>query len=286
MTATTATVTCVLDTELTSTMKKDNCYADTALCLSTKSLNTWLHIFCARRDTGTTNNADELEESGENSETAGEGSEIITYSVAEGTLGLGSEVKTGNEMKLKAEVEELFGTGKIVIGTKYKEDGGVRTRGFNGYAREVRIWGRDIGIEFARYAERERLEGMEHSNLVGYWPLFGGSLNNFAELSEHSTDFKSTGTSSYNFNGGTAEWTLAQHLPKFPYCFKGYVYNAHSSACIEKKEHTALYIDSEVNDECKFTVPKENKQLNGEGLTLSIWAVSYTHLTLPTICSV
>lgn len=268
MTSTTATVACVLDTELTSSMKKDNCYADTKLCLSTKALNTWIHIFCARRDTGQTDDADE---SGESDVTEGGDSGIVMYNVAEGTMGLGSDVKTASGMKLKADVEELFEAGKIVIETKYKEDSGMRTRGFNGYARELRIWSRDIGIEFARYAERERLEGMEHSNLAGYWPLFDGSLSGFAELSEHSTDFKSTGTASYYFNGGAAEWTLAQHLPKFPYCFKGYVYSAQSSACVKKKENTALYIDSEASDKCEFTIPKGNKQPSGEGFTLSIW---------------
>lgn len=272
MTSTTATISCVFDTGLTSNMlaAKDNCYADTKLCFSTKIVNTWYHILCSRED------LEPVAASGDNA--GGDNPEDSKGNVAKVAMALNFEAKD-DEVELKAGIEELFSAGKIVIGTKYDEETGLRTRSFNGYIRELRIWSRAIGVDFARYVQRERLDPMEHGTLVAYWPLFSGILNNFIELSGHSIDITSEGTENTNYNGGAIEWIENLNLSAFTYCHKGYIYSPQSSSCILKKPYTALYIDYKASSSCEYNIPNNNKEVTNEGVTLSIWVYLRTGIT-------
>jgi len=334
MTSTSATVACILDTELTSTMRREDCFADTKFCFTLESSRTWYHLFCSRHDyergevrpksneiTGTTtdtgestedpaddggisndgNTLDKGDTSGDkstadNPSTSGNGGGTNNKDTSEGgnkgeretvcvykvkaTMMVDDDIITypaegSNEyFTLKASIEELFSVGVIVLGAKPNPEIRPRAASFNGYIRELRIWSKAIDTGFASYSKRERLDPMAHGALVGYWPLFGGTLDNFVDLAAHDTSTTRIGMSVAKYSGGASRWIQTPNLPSFPYCYKGYVYQPKTSTCVLRKTHTALYISkisSGTTGACTCTVNKSNKRLLGDDITLSIW---------------
>jgi hypothetical protein len=292
MAPTSATVACILDTELSSTMIRDQCYADTKFCFTLRSAQTWYYFLCSRKDnervqenSGTDSGTTPDPVDPANSDKSGESTETeepVLVSKAEARMMLDDDIKsfpivdstTEEGLKFKATIEKLFSAGKIVLGAKYNSDTGIRTASFNGYIRELRIWSKAIDTGFANYIKRERLDPMAYGALTGYWPLFGGSLDNFAELSAHNIETTIKGMSVDKRSGGASEWIQTPNLPSFPYCYKGYVYQPKTGTCVLRKTHTGLYINvtnSDKSKPCECTVAKSNKKAGGDGITLSIW---------------
>lgn len=277
MTPSMATVACVLDTGLTSNMKREMCYADTKFCKTIKSTNTWYHLFCSRVDIEKVSKVVASSENTDNTnsgQTEGqtEAQETICVNKVKGMMGLDEDVTSvtaSDDLVLKANMEDLFKAGEVVLGTKYNAETATRTASFNGYVREVRFWSHDVEVGFLKYKKRERLNPMAYRGLVGYWPFFGGSLDNFVDLSGHNIDFVRKRTGNPNPNGGGVEWVQTANLPSFPYCSEGYIYHPRNSTCILRKSHTALYINE--TDSCSCEIAATGKQYSGEAVTLSIW---------------
>jgi hypothetical protein len=245
MTLTSATVACIFDKDLISSMKKEQCYADTKFCYMVKDINMWYHVLCSRSNLEKVDNMN---------------SAAATMALGSYSKRLPDESNAAGELHFKATIEDLFASGYIVLGTKYNKGTNKRTQSFNGYVRELRIWSKEIEVEYARYIERERLDPMTHRALVGYWPLFDGTLNNLIEQSN---------TNEVSYNGGASEWTKGIDLPNFPYCYKGYKYHPKTSSCTLRQNHIALYLNR--TDACACSIPKLSKKVSGEGITLSIW---------------
>lgn len=295
MTPSSATVACILDTELVSSMDRTKCYADTKFCHTLRSTRTWYHLFCSRRDIdrviekkpepppdtpekkdGTGDGTDTEEEPKE------EPKEDVYLSNVVAIMALDNDViKYSAESKVESEqltlyatIGELFSEGEIVLGAKYNKDTGVRTPSFNGYVRELRIWSKDIEVEASRYIQRVKLDPMAYGALAGYWPLFGGILENFADLSGHRTEGIVEQKEATKYNGGAGEWVQVSTLASFPYCSKGYVYHQKTSSCVLTRRHTGLFINKTTSSNskaCLSQVYPSKAKLSGDGITLSVW---------------
>lgn len=227
-----ADVSCVLDTGISAPMS-GGCYAGSKLCASISALNVWLHLLCSRSDLA-----------------------------ASAAMVVGDEKFEEQNIVYKATVEELFSAGEIILGTKHNKATNERTRGFNGYVRELRFWSSSIDPAISKHMERERLRPLEHGALIKCWPLLDGSM---ADIAEHTVESEKE---NHEFSG---EWVSPEKAPEFVYCRKGYMYSPKSLSCVLKKEHVALYFDGGEGKSCDHAVPKGDKKQEGDGVTLSIW---------------
>ena len=114
MTDSEAIISCLVNTKLTSTMLPE-CYTDTDICISIKSLMTWYHLSCSRSSySGMSPNG-----------------KLIINDISM----ISQKTVNFNDF---SSIEELFTPGKVILGRK--ETGLYGCPGFNGYLRDIRIW--------------------------------------------------------------------------------------------------------------------------------------------------
>lgn len=257
MTGGTVTLSCLLDTNLSSPMEDDGCYTDTSLCGKVNNAQSWHHVSCSRRDF-----LEHKEETGENGTV-----EVVEVEKSVGKIVMdGVEISSPTELKYKATMEELFSPGNFIIGRK--ED----SEGFNGYIRELRIWTKALDQDEINELLHTQLNPHSHSDLLAYWPLTNGNPYDFSEATARSANTFAAANSNH-YGNSASEWVNAAQIPGLTLCSSEQLYLSASSACIPSFKHLAVHIDSAAadcaDDDCK--VDSGKKRAEQGDVTLAVW---------------
>ena len=210
-----AIVGCVLNSSLDFSTTSD-CYSGKELCKSISKTKTWYHISCSRID-----------------DTAG----MIM-------VNNDSFIKTTEDPLIYITAKGLFDSGDLVIGSKGND------KGFNGYIRELRIWSKALSREETISMMNTAIDPLDYKNLIAYWPLIDGKIDNFIEISLHSVqDVIEQNPNANSIYGGTShKWVYDYELWTLPKCHKDYFYYPLENSCKRKRKNIGLYLsDTKLN---------------------------------------
>ena len=245
-----ASVACIMGT--VSKAVSAQCNVASQFCYTLGPVKTWYHIACSRDTVNT----------------------MARIMVNDKNITNFTTVFNGS-------IPSLFYPGNLVLGTK--DVGTTKSAGFNGYMKELRIWNRWLSNLEILWMMNNRLESLDHGSLIGYWPMTGGRMGDFPEISRHSVQdiaidtVNPAGKAVYGI--GSHDWVRIPALWNTPICRKDYVYSPQGAACVLKKAHYAPLI----NGTLQMTATGTKAVLTTWDSTFSVWAYHRNFKQDPTI---
>ena len=242
-----ASINCIMNDYEISDVIRNPCPIENKACASLREVTTWYHLACLRD-------------------------------------GSSSRIMVNKEEPIKEllnnapkAVSKLFDGPTLTLGAKY--NGKEIELGFDGYIRELRIWSKALDKTTIRSMLYTSLQPLEHSSLIGYWPLVGGKMNTFVDISKHFVKEITNDKIDTTYARSSHEWTRNQDLWTLPICRKGFVYHFQSKSCIIHRKHLAIY-----NSEDTLSFQMENKQFTtGWDSTMSVWVYHTKKVSVHTV---